>query len=459
MKRIYAPEAMLPEGWARDVIIEIDDAGTITTVRARQSSRDADPAGGPIIPGMANLHSHAFQRSMAGLAERLGSTDDSFWSWREVMYAFLDRLTPDQVYAIAAQLYCELLKLGYTAVAEFHYLHNAPGGKPYSNRAEMALRHLSAARDTGIAITLLPSLYVFGNFGDEPLQPAQKRFAISNDALLSMIAELRREAAGHPDIRIGAAPHSLRAVNPAMLRELVDGLSAIDSAAPIHIHVAEQVKEVNDCLSWSEQRPVDWLLTNMPVDERWCLLHCTHVSQTESEKLAASRAVTGLCPTTEGNLGDGIFPFARYREKRGRWGIGSDSHVSQNPVEELRWLEYVQRLVMRRRNIAASTAVPSVGATLWKDAGAGGAQALARPMGAIAPGLRADLVVLDPEHINLVGRSGDGLIDAFVFAGNGHTVKHVMAGGKWAVRDGHHPGEAAIAERYRKVQKQLYAAL
>ncbi|MGB7540581.1 MAG: formimidoylglutamate deiminase [Burkholderiales bacterium] len=459
MKRIFAPEAMLADGWSKDVVIEIDDDGNIAAVRSHQALGDMEATGGPVIPGMANVHSHAFQRAMAGLAEHMGSPEDSFWTWREVMYSFLKQITPEQVHAIAAQLYCEMLRNGYTAVAEFHYLHNAPDGKPYANRAELSQRHLLAAQQTGIAITLLPSLYAYANFGEEPLQPAQKRFAITPDAVLDMIAGLRRQIGDNPDIRLGVAPHSLRAVSPAMLKDLVAGLAAIDRKAPIHIHVAEQVKEVNDCISWSEQRPADWLLSNMPVDARWCLVHCTHVSQTEAEKLAASGAVVGLCPTTEGNLGDGIFQFARFREKGGRWSVGGDSHVSQTPVEELRWLEYVQRLSMRRRNIAASPALPSVGATLWREAAAGGSQALARPMGALAPGMRADLVVLDPEHINLVGRSGDSLLDAFVFAGNGQVVKHVMVGGRWVVRDGHHPDEAAIARRYREVKKELQQAL
>ena len=459
MKKIFAPEAMLPDGWIRDVVVEIDDEGNIASARGRQNAAGAEPAGGAVIPGMANVHSHAFQRAMAGLAERMGSPEDSFWTWREVMYSFLKQLGPDHVSAIASQLYCEMLKNGYTAVAEFHYLHNAPDGKPYANRVEMAQQHLLAAQRTGIAITLLPSLYAYGNFGEEPLAPAQKRFATTPLAVLGMVSALKKQIGDNPDMRFGVAPHSLRAVSPAMLKDLIDGLSAVDRKAPIHIHLAEQVKEVNDCLTWSGQRPVEWLLSNMPVDSRWCLAHCTHISQSEAEKLSASGAVVGLCPTTEGNLGDGIFPFSRFREKRGRWGIGGDCHVSQTPVEELRWLEYVQRLAARRRNIAASPAQPSVGATLWREAAAGGARALARPMGAIAPGMRADLVVLDPEHINLVGRSGDGLLDALLFAGGGQMVKHVMVGGKWIVRDGRHPDEAVIAARYRQVKKQLYSAL
>src|SRR3989475_2458832 len=281
MKKIFASEAMLPEGWIRDVVVEIDDEGNIAAARGRQTAAGAGPAGGPVIPGMANVHSHAFQRAMAGLAERMGSPEDSFWTWREVMYSFLKQLRPDQVGAIASQLYCEMLKNGYTAVAEFHYLHNAPDGKPYANRVEMAEQHLLAARQTGIAITMLPSLYAYGNFGEEPLAPAQKRFAGSPDSILGMVSALKKQIGDNPDMRLGVAPHSLRAVSPAMLKDLVTGVSAIDRKAPIHIHLAEQIKEVNDCLSWSGPRPVEWLLSNMPVDSRWCLEHCTHISQSE----------------------------------------------------------------------------------------------------------------------------------------------------------------------------------
>ena len=285
MQRIFAPEAMLAEGWSNDVVIDVDDRGDIAAVRARQVPGAAETAGGPVIPGMANVHSHAFQRAMAGLAERMGSPEDSFWTWREVMYSFLKQLGPDQVGAIASQLYCEMLKNGYTAVAEFHYLHNAPDGKPYANRVEMAEQHLLAARQTGIAITMLPSLYAYGNFGEEPLAPAQKRFAGSPDSILGMVSALKKQIGDNPDMRLGVAPHSLRAVSPAMLKDLVAGVSAIDRKAPIHIHLAEQIKEVNDCLSWIGQRPVEWLLSNMPVDSRWCLAHCTNISQSEAEKL------------------------------------------------------------------------------------------------------------------------------------------------------------------------------
>jgi len=461
MKTLLASEAMLPEGWARDVAILIDDSGSITDVHAQQAQDKTgvhtEYAGGPVIPGMANLHSHAFQRAMAGLAERMDTPEDNFWTWRETMYGFIKRLGPEEAHAIAAQLYCELLRNGYTAVAEFHYLHRAPDGKPYARRSEMALAHVRAAQETGIAITMLPSLYAYANFAEEPLVPEQKRFATTPDEILGMVREIRDACPDNPEISLGVAPHSLRAVSPAMLKDLIAGLEVLDASAPIHIHIAEQVKEVNDCLAWSDQRPAQWLLENMPVDSRWCLVHCTHVSTVETERLAASGAVVGLCPTTEGNLGDGVFPFIRFRGRNGRYGVGSDSEVCQTPVEELRWLEYSQRLALRRRSIAASAERPAVGTNLWREAASGGAQALGRRMGSIAPGMRADLVVLDGRHINLDGREGDRLMDALLFCGNECLVRHVMVGGKWVVRDGHHPAEEGIEAHYRRVQSELLA--
>ena len=455
MKSLFADQALLADGWGENVIIEIDDNGGIAAVRSRQKPGGAERAGGPVIPGMPNAHSHAFQRAMAGLSERMGSPEDSFWTWREVMYSFLRRLAPDQVYAIAAQLFGEMLSNGYTSVGEFHYLHHTPNGKPYARSTEIALALLRAAAETGIAITLLPSLYAYSGFGGAPLNGPQKRFATTPDSLLAMLSDLSGIAHGNPEIRLGVAPHSLRAVNPEMLLDLIAGATEIDPSAPIHMHLAQVVKEVNDCLTWSEKRPVQWLLDNAPVDARWCLVHCTNVSTPEAEKLAASGAVVGLCPTTGANLGDGTFPFARYQEKKGRFAIGGDIHMSQTPVEELRWLEYSQRLALRRRNIAASESSPSVGAFLWREAASGGAQALGRAAGSIAAGKRADLVVLDGEHINLAGRHGDALLDSLVFCGSERLVRHVMVGGRWVVRDGHHPAEQTIAARYAKVRTAL----
>ena len=455
MRTLYAPEALLTDGWARDVHIGVDDAGNIQSVKAGRARGDAEDAGGPVIPGMANVHSHAFQRAMAGLGERLGSPEDSFWTWRETMYGFQKQLNPEQAQIIATQTYMEMLKHGYTAVAEFHYLHNAPDGKPYAPPAEMGLAHLRGAELAGVAMTLLPSLYAYGNFGEEPMTPAQKRFRIDTDALLGMIGELREASHDNPDLRIGVSPHSLRAVSPAMLKDLLAGLRTIDPDAPIHMHVAEQVKEVNDCLSWSDQRPAEWLLNNMPLDQHWCLVHCTHVTSTEVERLAGSGVVIGLCPTTEGNLGDGIFPFLRYRDKGGRYAVGGDSHVSRNPAEELRWVEYGQRLTLRRRNVAATPAKPSVGTNLWCEAASGGAQALGRKMGRIAPGLRADLVVLDANNVDLVGRSGDRITDTLLVCAGTQLVRHVMVGGRWVIRDGRHADQEAISARYREIAKNL----
>jgi formimidoylglutamate deiminase len=307
-------------------------------------------------------------------------------------------------------------------------------------------------------MTLLPSLYAYGNFGEAPAAAAQKRFTLGTEAVLHIVEDLRDAARDSTDMRVGVAPHSLRAVSPAMLKDLLAGMDAIDAQAPIHIHVAEQVKEVNDCLSWSDQRPVEWLLNNAPIDKRWCLVHCTHVTSAEVERLSASGAIVGLCPTTEGNLGDGFFPFARYRDKGGQFAVGGDSHVSRDPAEELRWLEYGQRLNLRRRNVAASPSQPSVGTNLWREAASGGAQALGRRMGALCAGLRADLVVLDPASVDLAGRSGDRISDALLVCSGARLVRHVMVGGRWVLRERRHAEGEDIAARYREVVTALSRA-
>lgn len=448
---------LTPDGWVSPAWIEIDGAGAIAAVRAERPQAPADERiKGHAIPGMANVHSHAFQRAMAGLAEHGGPAEDNFWSWREVMYRFLARLTPDDVEAIAAQLYVEMVKAGYTAVGEFHYLHHDRDGRPYADRAELARRIVAAARTAGIGLTLLPSLYAAGGFGGALPTQGQRRFVADADDILALIQTLASEHAQDPQVRLGAAPHSLRAVPPGALRQLIDGLEAIDAAAPIHIHAAEQTKEVEECVAWSNARPVEWLLANCAVGERWCVVHATHMAASEVNALAASGAAAGLCPTTEGNLGDGLFALPAYLAANGRFAIGSDSHVSVSPIEELRWLEYGQRLSARRRNVIAAKGQSS-GALLYRSALAGGAQAMARPIGAIAPGRRADIVVLDADHPSLGGRSGDGVLDAYVFSGNVSPVRSVMVGGNWVVRDGRHAKEAEVAERYRRVVARLAA--
>ncbi|HYY59928.1 MAG TPA: formimidoylglutamate deiminase, partial [Burkholderiales bacterium] len=368
---------------------------------------------------------------------------DDFWSWRELMYQFMERLTPAQAQAIAAQLYIEMLQHGYTAVAEFHYVHHP---------AEMLDRHLAAARETGIAITLLPSLYRWSGFGAKPLAPRQRRFASDVRTVLDIVQRLQRERSA--DVNVGVAPHSLRAVDPQSLQELV---VALDERTPIHIHAAEQTREVEECTLALHKRPVEWLLENCPVDGRWCLVHATHMQPGEVTALAASGAVAGLCPTTEADLGDGIFPLLGYRGASGRWGIGGDSHVSRNPAEELRLLEYVQRLVGRRRNLNISSTSAAVGTTLWLEGALGGAQALGREMGALAAGKRADLVVLDDEQPDLASRTGDALANALVFSGSGNLVRDVMVAGRWLVRERRHAQEEAAAERYARAVAELVA--
>lgn len=455
MRSYFAETALLPSGWAANVRFDVDDGGALAAVTPGAPPQGAERLAGVAVPGMADVHSHAFQRAMAGLAERAGPEGDNFWSWREVMYRFLARLTPHDVEAIATQLYVELLKHGYTAVGEFHYLHNDPRGETYENHGELAERIVEAAGSAGIGLTLLPVLYQTGNFGGAPATEGQRRFCLPTDDFLALVHRLGHRHRRDPQVRIGIAPHSLRAVTPDVLKAALDGFAAMDRTAPIHIHAAEQTREVDDCVAWSGQRPVEWLLTQAPVDARWCLVHCTHMTAAETTALAASGAAAGLCPTTEANLGDGLFPLPAYLAAGGRFGIGTDSNVATSPVEELRWLEYGQRLAARARNLAETNIGASTGARLYKAALAGGAQALGRPIGALAPGLRADIVVLDPEHPALAGRTGDVLLDSWIFSGNTTPVRDVMVGGHWVVRDTHHSHEDQAAADYRRTVARL----
>ena len=432
-----------------DVRIEVSGNGTIASV-AREGE-GGERIAGCVVPGLANLHSHAFQRAMAGLAERAGPEGDNFWRWREVMYRFLAHLSPEDVEAIAAQLYAECLLHGYTAVAEFHYLHNAPDGSAYADPAELSRRVIAAADASGIGLTLLPVLYRRSNFGGAPATEGQRRFVTDVDAFARLCTDLA------PIVHLGVAPHSLRAVTPDELQHSITLANTL--GAPIHIHAAEQVKEVQDCVEWSGQRPVQWLLTNAEIDARWCLIHCTHMNGTECADLAASGAVAGLCQTTEANLGDGIFPLRPYLQSGGRFGIGSDSNVATSPLEELRWLEYIRRLETRARNVTETRMGASVAAALLARARDGGAQALGRNCGAIAPGYLADLVVLDCEHPALVGREGQGILDAWVFNGNATPVRDVMVAGRWVVRDGQHVNGPAIRSAFNRTMRRLAGVL
>ena len=420
--RLFAREAFLPDGVAPDVLIDIAPDGTIVEVAPGSDPGDAEILDGPVLPGMANLHSHAFQRAMAGSAERRVHGGDDFWSWREAMYALAATLDPESLHAIAREVYAAMLRAGYTSVAEFHYLHRDPAGAWYADRAAMAHALVAAARDAGIAICLLPALYAHGDAGGAPLDARRARFATAPDDVLAIAEALRGAYADDDAVTIGACAHSLRAVTPDELRALVDG-SPRD--VPIHLHVAEQQREVEAVQAALGARPVAWLLAEFDVDARWCLVHATHVDDAERRALARSGAVAGLCPTTEANLGDGTFPLGAYLDDGGALGIGSDSNVSIAPVEELRWLEYAQRLALRRRTVAARRDGASCGETLYGEAARGGARACGRAAGAIAPGYRADLVVLEPA-------TGDPatLIDRYVFATDRAAPRSTFVAGR-----------------------------
>lgn len=450
MPAFHAERALLPSGWARNVRFEVGASGLLEQVLPDTGSEGAERLHGPVLPGMPNLHSHAFQRAMAGLAEVAGNPNDSFWTWRELMYRLVGRLSPEQMEVIARQLYVEMLKAGYTAVAEFHYVHHDPAGRPYADPAELALCISRAARDSGIGLTLLPVLYSHAGFGGLPPNEGQRRFIHSTDSYLALQQRLREALPA--DQGLGLCFHSLRAVTPDQLATV---LAAEDGARPIHIHIAEQQKEVDDCLAWSGRRPLQWLYEHAPVDPRWCLVHATHAEADEVQAMARSGAVAGLCLTTEANLGDGIFPAVDFLAQGGRLGIGSDSHVSVSVVEELRWLEYGQRLRDQRRNRLYRPEQPQVGRTLFDAALAGGAQALGQAVGALAVGSRADWIVLDGTDPYLATAEGDALLNRWLFAGGDRQVRDVMVGGRWVVRNGHHPAEEATAWAFAEVLRTV----
>ena len=438
--------AWLPSGWCTARLR--GDAGDF----ALEPLATPEPGGtGILLPGLPNLHSHAFQRAMAGLAERASAQRDSFWSWRETMYAFAARIDPDALHAIAAQLYVEMMEAGYTRVCEFHYLHHAPDGRPYADATAMAQALIAAARETGIGLTLLPTLYLRGGFDDRPLAPRQQRFAHTVDGFLDLVAALRAQE--QPGFNVGIALHSLRAVPTDALHAVL--ASELAATGPIHIHVAEQTAEVEDCLAATGQRPLAWLLDHAPVDARWCLVHATHMDADEIARLARSGAVAGLCPTTEANLGDGLFPLVEYLRQGGRIGIGSDSQISVSPVEELRWLEYGQRLTRRARNLAATAAQPHVGAQLFAAALDGGLAASG--LDSTRPHA-AGVLELDAAHPLLAARADDEWLDSWIFAGNAPLVRAVRTHAGQVVADGRHGQREPVAARYRAALHRLRAA-
>ena len=447
--------AWLPDGWRRNVVISIDPSGDIVDVSPEDIVTTARLVNGVAIPGMPNVHSHAFQRSMAGLAERRTAHNDkgdSFWTWRETMYEHAARMSPECLNAVAAQCYADMLKAGYTAVCEFHYLHNQPDGTPYADRAAMSQALIDAATTAGIGLTLLPTLYQTGDFGGAEPSARQRQFVLATDQYLDLVDGLLQAHAQSPQVAIGIALHSLRAVPPDALRTVLTSRPDIKS---IHIHVAEQEREVTAAQQHLRARPIEWLLEHARVDRRWCLVHATHATHAELKGVAATGAVIGLCPTTEANLGDGVFPLPAWLAAGGTFAIGSDSHISLSPIEELRWAEYEARLVTRHRNVLPTQSGTSTGAMLWRHACSAGTRATARNIGAIETGRRADIVVIDTNSPLFAGRDEDKLIDTFVFSGTGREVRDVMVAGRWLVQEGRHSAETAIAVGYKRAMHRI----
>ncbi|UDL94121.1 formimidoylglutamate deiminase [Lichenihabitans sp. PAMC28606] len=448
----FAAQALLADGWRNDVRFTIE-AGVIAAIEPDATPQPGDERHAILLSGMPNLHSHAFQRGMAGLAETRGPAADSFWSWRETMYRFALTMTPEEVEAVAAQLYVEMLEAGFTRVGEFHYLHHDRDGTPYADIAEMAGRIAAACVTTGIGLTLLPVFYARSGFGGGAPGDGQRRFTNGLDGYARLLDRCRVSVAGLDGAIVGLAPHSLRAATPEDLAAIL----TLAEGGPVHIHIAEQMKEVEDCLAWSGQRPVEWLLDHAPVDDRWCLIHATHMTEAETLRMAATGAVAGLCPITEANLGDGTFKAPTFTEAGGRFGVGSDSNVLIGLSDELRQLEYSQRLAHRARNVMA-VAGGSTGRALFEGALRGGRAALGVAGGGLVVGARADLVSLDAAHVTLAGCTGDAILDAWVFAGRDTLVDCVWVAGRKLVEAGRHHGRDAIARDFRAVVAGLRAA-
>jgi formimidoylglutamate deiminase len=461
MTRFRLAWALLEEGWRRDVDVAVDARGRITRIEPQQAeshaAADAERIAGFVVPGMANAHSHAFQRGMAGASEYRLSARDSFWTWRQAMYALARRISPADLELIAAQLFVEMLKSGYTSVAEFHYLHRRADGTPYAPTNELWDAVMRAADAAGIALTFLPTLYQTSDFGSQPLKSEQSRFAMATDEFLRAIeARVRAERQSDASrLRTGAAFHSLRAVPLETLREAVHALASIDAALPIHIHIAEQRKEVEACLASTSRRPIELLLETGLVNERWCLVHATHATSAELKDIVAARAAVCVSISTEANLGDGFFDAARFLGAGGRICVGSDSQATVCPAEELRWMEYQARLRKRRRAVLAERREPHVGTRLWRDAARHGAAALGQPAGAIAEGARADWLVLDPGHASMAGASESTALDHLIFAGGGKAIRDVMVAGRWAVKDYRHAAEERLAGPFQALMARL----
>ena len=449
-------KALVGDTWLENVKLAVSSQGNIESIESNVVfAKQESVVSGYAIPGIPNVHSHAFQRVMRGLAEHSTSTSDSFWTWREQMYRFAQVLTPEDIEVVASQLYLEMLKAGYTSVAEFHYLHHRPGGQHYSQPEEMSQAILTAATSAGIGLTHLPVLYMTRDFEGGSLAEQQLRFGHDLESFQFLLERLKPRLTNSPQTRLGCALHSLRAVPEQARHNLLSFLKQFNPDGVIHIHIAEQQKEVDDCLAVHGQRPVEWLLNQHEVNERWCLVHATHLNGVEISRLAGSGAVVGLCPTTEANLGDGFFPLKSFLDHGGSIALGSDSHISVSPIEEMRWLEYGQRLFTQTRNVVSSADRPHSGANIVSEVLAGGARAMGAKVGKIALGYRADIAVLDSRDPDLAYKGDTTLLDSAVFSGNTNRFRHVMAGGQWVVNNYTHPREDEITQRYLALIEKL----
>ena len=454
MASLWFESALLPSGWERQVRITAH-AGRIAEVTVGTAVQADDERHAIAVPGLPNVHSHAFQRGLAGLTERRGAGTDSFWSWRELMYRFVERLGPEELEAISAWCFAEMLEGGFTHVGEFHYLHHDRNGVPFAEPAELAARVAAAAAASGIGLTLLPVFYAHSGFGGQQPTARQRRFINDPAGFARILEGCRRAVQALAGAKVGVAPHSLRAVTPEELSAVV----ALAADGVIHLHIAEQTREVEECLAWCGQRPIAWLLGAQPVDERWCLVHATHASDAELAALAATGAVAGLCPLTEASLGDGIFPAVDWRAHQGRFGVGSDSNIMTDAAAELRALEYSQRLAARARNVLADGAGASTGRSLFTAALAGGAQALQLSAAApgLAPGASLDLVTLAPNHPALLERQGDEILDSWIFAAGREAIDCVWRAGERLVSGGRHRDRESLIERYAWALRRLRA--
>ena len=446
----FAQRALLSSGWAKEVLFSVKDGQFHSFKTDCAPTAECHVLSGPVLPTIANVHSHAFQRVMAGAAEVSLNPNDSFWSWRDLMYKIVQKLTPEDAYIIAKQLYIDMLKAGYTQVGEFHYLHHDAGGKHYGQIGEMANQIISAANESGMGLTLLPVLYSHSGFGGQAPNAGQARFINSTDSYLALHQSCDKTLANHPIHKLGICFHSLRAVTKPQIERVLQSLA---KDCPVHIHIAEQQKEVQDSLAFSGQRPVEWLHNEIGLDARWCLVHATHLTDAERQTIASSQAVAGLCPTTEANLGDGIFPGVAFEQDNGRWGIGSDSHVSLSIVEELRTYEYGQRLRDQQRNRLYRPDQTSVGDNLYQQALLGGNQACDVSLG-LAEGNRADFMVLDESHPFIAASEAKDLLNRWLFATNENLVKDVFVAGNHTIENFRHQQEDSSRLAFIQVIKK-----